>query len=325
MRRSHFDALRPVCPLCRHPLVLASIVREVGEDIEEAILNCGDCGREYPVIDGIPILVGPIRAWLSANPLQVLQRDDLSPAIESLLGDVLGPGSPYDTQRYHAGIYAADHYGDGGALRFLELLPDVEGPILDTGCATGGTTFALARRTNALTLGVDLNFAMLRIARCALKEGRVRFDKRRIGVVYERVEIEVAPSDLVDFWCCDVAALPLHDATFGSATSINVIDCTASPQQTMTELGRVLRPDARALITTPYDWSPAATPYENWLGGHSQRGPHHGAAEPLLRTLLAEQFDIESEHEHVPWRVRLHDRSSVEYDVHAIVARRRAN
>jgi SAM-dependent methyltransferase/uncharacterized protein YbaR (Trm112 family) len=324
LRRSHFDALRPVCPLCRHPLLLASVVREVGEDVEEAILTCSDCGREYPVIDGIPILVGPIRAWLSANPLQVLQRNDLSPAIDSLIGDVLGPGSPHDTQRHHTGIYANDHYADGGAQRILELLPHAEGVALDTGCATGGTTFALAQRTNALTVGVDLNFAMLRIARGVLKDKRARFDRRRIGVVYERVEIEVdVQTDNVDFWCCDVAALPFADATFQCATSINVLDCTAAPQQTLNELARVLRPDARALISTPYDWSPSATPYENWLGGHSQRGPHQGAAEPLLRALLAESFVIEADHEHVPWRVRLHERSSVDYDVHALVARRR--
>ncbi|HYH10590.1 MAG TPA: methyltransferase domain-containing protein [Thermoanaerobaculia bacterium] len=325
MRRSHFDALRPVCPLCRSPLLLASVLRESGNDVEEGILHCGGCSREYPIVDGIPILVGPIRAWLSANPLQVLQRNDLSSEVESLLGDVLGPGSPYDTQRQHVGIYAADHYGDGGAVRFLDLLTHNDSPVLDTGCATGGTTFALARRTGAMTIGVDLNFAMLRVAQGVLKEGRVRYMRRRVGVVHDRVELDVdiPTPELVDFWCCDVAALPFDDATFGLATSVNVADCTASPRQTMTELGRVLRPGARALITTPYDWAPTATPFENWLGGHSQRGPHHGAAEPLLRALLAESFEIETEDEHVPWRVRLHDRSSVDYDVHAIVARRK--
>ena len=39
------------------------------------------------------------------------------------------------------------------------------------------------------------------------------------------------------------------------------------------------------VLTTPYDWS-AAVPVDAWLGGHSQRGPHQGSSEPILRGLL---------------------------------------
>ncbi|MEO8382223.1 MAG: hypothetical protein ABI779_21355, partial [Acidobacteriota bacterium] len=131
---------------------VAQILRAEADDLLEAILTCtnADCMREYPVIDGVPILVGPIRAWLSANPLQVLQRDDLSAEVESLLGDVLGAGSSYDTTRQHAGIYASAHYEEHSAKSVLELalqhVPASDGPILDAGCSVGGMTFALARR-----------------------------------------------------------------------------------------------------------------------------------------------------------------------------------
>ena len=64
-------------------------------------------------------------------------------------------------------------------------------PAIDVGCATGGTTFAIARAHTALTLGVDLNFAMLRVASRALREGRVRYAQRRVGVVYDRRELDV--------------------------------------------------------------------------------------------------------------------------------------
>jgi SAM-dependent methyltransferase/uncharacterized protein YbaR (Trm112 family) len=328
LRRPHFDALRPICPLCRAPLAIGPVIREDAEGIDEGIVVCNGCAREYPIVDGIPVIVGPIRAWLSANPLQLLQRNDLSPVLESLIGDVLGPGSQYDTQRQHVGMYAGDHYGTdgGGAIRLLDHLPEIvdAGPALDTGCATGGTTFALARRTGAMTLGIDLNFAMLRVATRVLHEGRAQYARRRIGLVYDRVEddVEVDARELVDFWCCDAAALPFADETFALAASINVADCTPSPRETLAELARVLRRGGCALISTPYDWAPTATPYENWLGGHSQRGPHHGAAEPLLRAIVAESLVIESEDEHVPWRVRLHDRSSVDYDVHVLIARK---
>lgn len=309
---------------------IATIARGDDDDLIEGILTCAaeECRREYPVIDGIPIIVGAIRGWLAANPLAVLARTDLSPDVESLIGDALGPGSPFDTMRQHAGMYAADHDGDasGAALldRALELAgTPTAGPLLDLGCAAGGNTFRLAEKTNALTLGVDLNFAMLRVASQALRDGRVRFAKRRVGVVYDRVEIQVSAArrELVDFWCCDAAVLPFADRVFALVSALNLIDCVPSPRDVLAEVARVT--SDRALISTPYDWSPTATAIEGWLGGHSQRGPQGGASEPMLRWLLAnEGLTVEAEDEHVPWRVRVHERSSVDYSVHVVVARR---
>jgi SAM-dependent methyltransferase len=316
VRRGHFEALRPLCVVCHSaPVAITSAIRERDDDILEGIAACtnGDCLREYPIIDGIPIFVANIRAWLSANPLQVLLREDLSPEIESLIGDVLGAGSAYDTQRQHIGIYA------GSPPLSFDVKP--EGPSIDIGCAVGTSTFALAKEH--LTLGVDFNFAMLRIASSALRQGRMRYARRRVGLVYDREEREVAPSQLVDFWCCDAANLPFAPATFAYAQSINVIDCLASPHDALAEIARILRPNATALIATPYDWSPSATDVEQWLGGHSQRGPHHGASEPVLRRILDEVgLQIVSEEPSVPWRLRLHDRSTVEYAVHVVIAKR---
>jgi SAM-dependent methyltransferase len=295
-------------------LAITSAIREIDDDILEGIATCAssDCLREYPIIDAIPIFVANIRAWMSANPLQVLMRDDLSPEMESLIGDVLGAGSAYDTLRQHAGIYAASP-----PLSF-----DVEGdgPSIDIGCAVGTSTFALAKQH--LTVGIDFNFAMLRIASSALRHGRMRYARRRVGLVYDREEREVAGSNLVDFWCCDAANLPFAPATFAYAQSVNVIDCLASPHDAIAEIARILRPNGTAVIATPYDWSASATPVEQWLGGHSQRGAQHGASEPVLRRIVEEAGLTVIAEDDVPWRLRLHDRSTMEYDVHVVTARR---
>lgn len=332
MRRAHFATLQPVCPVCRTaPLAIATVIRESDDDVLEGILTCtnDDCLREYPIIDGIPILVAAIRAWLAANPLQVLGRDDLSPEIESLIGDVLGPGSAYDTLRQHVGIYAAGHYESDAAVQLLDralqlVAPSAEGPAIEIGCSVGRTTFALAERLGQLTLGIDLNFGMLRVASRALRESRVRYGRRRVGVVYDRRDVAIDPParELVDFWCCDASVLPFTDGTFALAASLNVIDIVAQPAVALSECARVLRSGGTALIATPYDWSPTATPVEHWLGGHSQRGANRGASEPLLRRLLAPNFEILAEEPHVPWRLRLHERSSVDYEVHVVVGRR---
>ncbi len=94
----------------------------------------------------------------------------------------------------------------------------------------------------------------------------------------------------------------------------------------------MLAPGGKMVITSPYDWSAAATPIETWLGGHSQRSADHGASAAVLRALLTPGghpvavtgLCLESEIDEVPWHVRLHDRSTVAYAVHLVVARRMA-
>ena len=84
-----------------------------------------------------------------------------------------------------------------------------------------------------------------------------------------------------------------------------------------------MAPGGQLILATPWDWSPAATAVEGWLGGHSQRGGNRGAAEPVLRRLLSSAgLDIIAERQRQPWRVRLHDRAVVEYETHLVVARK---
>ena len=374
MRRRHFEALRPLCPVCRtdgervSPLRLTRVLAEEGEHVVEGLIQCSHTGclREYPVIDGVPLLIPRIRAWLEANVLHVLMRDDLRPETESLLGDALGPGSGFETIRQQVASYAWDHYADldpeesatgpnpdvapGAAVRLLDRgleLAEREGatppewsqesprgPVLDPGCAVGRTAFALAERfPGELVLGVDLHFAMLRLAARVLRTGVARWDRRRVGLVYDRreVAVELPDQDNVDFWACDATALPFPEGTFGFAASLNVVDCVAAPRDALASLARVLKPGGGAVLSTPYDWSPGATPVEAWLGGHSQRGSHRGAGEPVLRALLTpgahpgavEGLEIVAENDAVSWRVRLHDRSAMDYRVHLLALRRR--
>ena len=106
------------------------------------------------------------------------------------------------------------------------------GPIIDTGCSVGRSSFELARRSKDLVLGVDLNFAMLRVASEVLRHGTVRYPRRRAGLVYERREIPVSleGSERVDFWACDAAALPFPPGTFVLALNLNVLDCVYGPR-----------------------------------------------------------------------------------------------
>ena len=91
-------------------------------------------------------------------------------------------------------------------------------------------------------------------------------------------------------------------------------------------------PGGKVVLTCPYDWSSAATPLETWLGGHSQRSPAAGSSEAALRALLTAgahpgsltTLTLAAERDNLAWYVRLHDRSTMTYKLHLIVATRSA-
>jgi SAM-dependent methyltransferase/uncharacterized protein YbaR (Trm112 family) len=357
VRLQHFESLRPVCPVCRpspdsgSPLRLAHRIREEGGHIVEGALHCtnSNCLREYPIMDGIPLIVANIRQYIAANILPIYARRDLSDFTESILGDCCGSGSVFEVTRQHLSSYAWDHYGDldpqqlpgdprpGAMRKTLELGQELAGlvpagPVVDAGCSVGRSSFTLADRGAELVLGVDLNFGMLRVAAEVLRHGIVRYPLRQTGLVYQRHEFPVsfAHPDKVDFWACDAAALPFATGTFSLATSMNLLDCVYAPRELLASIGRVLKTGGKVILTCPYDWSPSSTPVEAWLGGHSQRTPQAGAGEPVLRTLLTPGAHPNSlntlkllvERENLSWHVRLHDRSTMTYNVHLIVAER---
>ncbi|HTQ47153.1 MAG TPA: class I SAM-dependent methyltransferase [Polyangiaceae bacterium] len=357
MRRSHFDEFRPVCPLCARSgqqslLTLGAVHRaeDEGAEIVDAILGCprAGCSREYPVLDGIPLIVVDVRRLLSERAFELLLRDDLSPSLESLLGDAIGPDSWFDGLRQMLSTYGWDAYADldpsedpssreksGAAARCLERLEALAGEprgevarAFDVGCGAGRTAFALAQRhPSALVLGVDLHLGLLRLARDAAR-GRVSYPRRRIGVVYDRrtFDVRLDGAARVDFWACDALALPFADATADHALALNVLDTVPEPPALLRSLARVLRPGASLLLGTPFDWATRATPLEQWIGGHSQRGPDEGSAIGRFRTLLGGDVPLATlaEDPSFPWHTRVHERATMQYLAYLVALQRQS-
>jgi SAM-dependent methyltransferase/uncharacterized protein YbaR (Trm112 family) len=352
MRLEHFETLCPICPSCKAerrvaaPLALAHVACREDDAIVEGALSCAQdgCGLEFPIVDGIPILLPQPRKYITDNFFHISARADFSASLESLLGDAAGPGSDFNTTRHHWSSYGWDHYGDraprgalpGGAgaadssvARLLDaglaLLPTTpQPPALDVGCAVGRTTFELAGKLGGLVLGVDVNFWMLRVAQRVLRAGHVRFPLKRSGIRFDRVEFETTFNGAarVDFWACDAAALPFADQTFRSAVALNVFDVTPAPRALLAGLRDTLCPGGAAVFSSPYDWSPPV-PVAQWIAATGRAG---GGAEPPLRTMLTpgrhpqslDGLAIHGEIEHHPWSVRVHDRRTAGYDAHVV-------
>ncbi len=212
--------------------------------------------------------------------------------------------------------------------------PTGAGPSIDIGCGPGRTTIALAEKTNQLAIGIDLNFSMLRLASNLLRAGNVAYPRRRVGLVYDRraFDVQFPNLELVDFWACDALALPFSERLFARAIGMNVLDSVSAPHTLLSSIAKVLEPNGSAILACPYDWTASVTPVESWIGGHSQRNQHGGECVPLLRRLMTESnaaacesepiLKLASELDHLPWTVRMHDRSTMQYQVHLVHARR---
>ncbi|HET7410021.1 MAG TPA: methyltransferase domain-containing protein [Paracoccaceae bacterium] len=392
MRPDVFEALAPVCPRCLHggageaPLRIGHAAETRAGRLWHGILHCSSsaCWTEFPVIDGVPVVVPDPAGFLQNARAQVLARETLPGALESLLGDALGPGGEFDTTRQHLSIYAGAHYADWGGIgsdRIEPLVsrhsresgnlvpvegdprlrgddgeaeaspsdrtppwagdetPDivgalragrdalgaVEGPAIDIGGSVGRGGWELSRSARPV-LTADLNFSFLRFAQRLALDGEATFGHRRVGLVYDPVTVRLPPGmggAHLDFWAADAMALPFRAGAFRLATAINLVDSIAGPTEMVAEAARVLAPGGGAVFATPHDWSQNAAEPARWMGGHSQRGPLGGAAEPVLTATLAQHgLAPVAERTGLPWRLRLHDRAVMHYDLHLVACRR---
>ncbi len=348
MRIGHLEAFGPVCPACRlrgdgeQSIVLEAIYAERDGHVLQGMLRCPNlaCQREFPILDGIPLLLAQIRDQISGQVLGLMMREDLHPDLESLVGDCCGPGSEFDTVRRHLSHYAVDHWGEydpdpwegSGAIARLgalayDLAPPLPGGLaIDLGCSVGRNSFELAAATGGLVVGLDLNLSMLRLAGQVLRSGRVSYPRRRVGVAFDRRDhaVPVPQAEQVDFWACDAAALPFRDGGLQTITSFNLIDCLPDPFAHLQSLGRVLAPEGLTLLATPYDWAPSATTIQGWIGGHSQRGEDRGDPVERMRRLLQPEVTglrLQAERPRVPWEVRSYSRSRTLYEAHLLAAR----
>ncbi len=360
MKRRHFDALAPVCPVCRQPaglgegapLTIVQTSIATTDEIVEGTLRCTrpSCQCEFPVIDGIPIIVPRVREFVASNSVQLSMREDLTPSSDQMLAECAGPNSWLDAIHQHLSNYTWDHYAQfdpeepkaetksdpapGAVARTIDAarphLDFKQGPLIDIGCSVGRASFELAKQTRGLVLGIDTHIPMLRLAQRILRTGEVAYLRRRVGMLYDprRFPVRFENAANVDFWACDATALPFAPGTFAGATSLNVLDCVPSPLGHLRSLAHILSKGSRALLTTPYDWSANVTPIEAWLGGHSPRGHLSGNSPDILRALLTpgahpaslENLRLIAEIQHVPWHVRLHDRAMMRYALHMVVA-----
>ena len=121
---------------------------------------------------------------------------------------------------------------------------------------------------------------------------------------------------------------PAASSLFPAVSSLNVLDCVHRPLDHLAEMARVQDSAGSFCLVCPYDWSPPASDYDRWVGGHSQMGSLAGSSEATLRWIVSDEGPdprlhgtrITAETPSLPWRIRVHARSTMHYQVHMIMA-----
>ncbi len=326
-----------ICPACRartergrelHTLSLVATFAVAAGEVEDGQLACDNaaCGRRYPIVDGIPIVVAGSAAHLQRFGAGILEPN-LHPATAALLAAAGPDDAPYPWLIEHLSVYLDAHWGDratpppdGPSPPFgmaaiaakLAALPP-RAATVELGASAGRGAWELAR-AGAHVVAVDLQFAALRRARRLARGLPLAYARRAAGRHYTTATIAApTPAPAIDFVCGDALDPPLVPGAFDRVVALNLVDAVATPAQLISVVDGLCAPGGDVVLTSPYSWQSGIVDEEQRLGG----------ADPAatLRQRFADGHDLEARYAiadeaELPWTLRRDARAATMYRVH---------
>ncbi|MDD3576587.1 MAG: putative 4-mercaptohistidine N1-methyltransferase, partial [Halothiobacillus sp.] len=160
---------------------------------------------------------------------------------------------------------------------------------LDIGCATGRSSFELARIFDEVT-GLDFSARFVRVAEQMKTEGRIRYTLPTEGELVEFREATLpahlaSTPEKVSFWQADACNLKPQFTGYDLIFAGNLIDRLYDPGKFLRDAAERLNPGGLLILTSPYTWLEEHTPKEQWLGGIRQDGESITSFEGLSQRL----------------------------------------
>ncbi len=237
-----------------------------------------------------------------------------------VVGDTLAqtPTSNYESEKLVA-EYAEFHYGDShfGVANFAAAVAQlgiaaVAGKphlrALDLGCASGRSTFELARHFERVT-GIDFSTRLIATGVQMVEQGEVRYslvdegelrsfyqrDLRTLGLAETRAKVEFAQGD-----ACN---LPARFSGYDLLLAANLIDRLYDPKKFLSEVHERINLGGVLLLTSPYTWLEEHTKRENWIGGFKKNAENFSTLDGL-KELLGAHFKLLQAPQDVPFVIR---------------------
>lgn len=262
-----------ICPACLPDEIAlnSDIARMENDDILSGKLSCKKCKRNFPIRDGVALLLADPQSYAVGGPSRYEEKETINRYLWSHYADLCGHPATVETNSGWTGFLA-----DRALSAF------------DAGCAVGRLTFEMASRSE-WAVGCDLSSNFIRVARQLARERRFLFTLPLEGNLRETFSFEFPEtlrSDNADFIVADAQAVPFAGSTFQQIASINLLDRVNYPLAHLYEMNRVAQKTGAAfLFADPFSWSPGSTPQERWLGG-TEEGKYSGRGMDNVRSLL---------------------------------------
>ena len=291
-----------VCPACRRHTERGLELYTVDRDGD--LLRCRGCAREYPVLDGIPVLLRDLAQTDALGFFAPLGEPEALAALAAAGPD--GAPLPHMVEQLSSYLPAWETGFEALALKLRDR-PRVA-QTLEIGCGVGRGLFELSRSSDAV-VGLDRSGAFLRAARTLLSGAELPYARRMAGRSYVRASVR-APAAVanVQLICGDALDPPFAPGQFGRIVALNLLDSVKSPRALLHHIHQLAQPRAEILLASPYAWRDDVVPLDERLGGADP-------AAAIREEIRALGWSIEDEVE-VPWTLRRDARALSLYQTH---------
>lgn len=228
------------------------------------------------------------------------------------------PSSNYETDKLLS-EYAEFHYGDTyfDVPNFSKALAEIaiaaignrpKRTALDLGCASGRSTFELAKVFDHVT-GIDFSARFIGQGVQLVQQGILRYTLTDEGELVSYKERTLSNLGLdhvkhkVEFFQGDACNLKPIFTGYDLILAANLIDRLYDPAKLLTGIHTRINPGGLLMITSPYTWLTEHTKKEAWIGGFKRDGENFTTLDGL-KEMLAKHFRLIQGPQAVPFVIR---------------------